>query len=131
MTAALPWHAGDHATAADGARLIVVKVDGGAPSVWWWDDGRVVESRERGYHWPADAVPDFADVGTAARWLRSCAEVVRDDVPSDVLGIRRWHAVRDAIQAGATMLVWHPDPAAVACAVTATREWLRVRGGGA
>lgn len=117
---ALPWHEGDRAVTADGWRAVVVCVT---------SDGRVIEWSEvsdwRNHDsWPADAVPDLSHVGTAASWLRSCAEVVGPWHPARAELHRKWLArlaVRDAYPEHA----WTPhDPALVARAVEAVRAYL-------
>lgn len=123
----LPWHPGDLAVTPDGVHLVVLAIDPtGAPCRWINPHRMLTADAADGDHWPTDAVPSFDDVGTAARWLRSCAEVTRDNVPAHVVGIRQWNATRDAIQSAALALFWFPiDPALTARAVEATRAYLR------
>lgn len=119
----LPWHPGDHAVTVDGWRAVVIEVGAdGVPTRWWV---LVPHNDPDGDAWPADAVPDLADVGTAAAWLRSCAEVVARDVADVRDAVELWR-LRAIISDAHPVSPFgrYPDPTLTARAVEATRAYL-------
>lgn len=123
----LPWHPGDHAVTADGWRAVVIEVgEDGVPVAWVYPDRSDCEILHAHSHrWPADAVPCFDHVGTAAAWMRSCAEVVARDVADvrDAVVLWRLRAIiSDAHPV--SPFSRYPDPTLTARAVEATRAYL-------
>lgn len=116
----LPWHPGDHAVTADGWRAVVIEVGADGVPVWF---ACLRGSRAWRVEGLADFVPDLADVGTAARWLRSCAEVVGPWDPQRAELHTKW-AARLAIRAAHPSHAEDaPDPTLTARAVEATRAY--------
>lgn len=126
---ALTWHEGDRAVLPGGKWLIMLGVENGQP-VRWYDSGlgycSLYLATSSFDAWAPDAVPDFTHVGTAAAWLRSCAEVVpfkrnrRAPAELDAAWIDASFAIHAARQSP-----WSAhDPTLTARAVEATRVYL-------